>query len=387
MAGLNGIQLMKSKVLRVGLFAVSIAPLLSLCGCGKTQADIAAEAPPPASVIPGYDVSAVAVEHPEQFPVVAATAYETTHEMVVTGTVNPDIARTVPVISLASGRVVAIHARLGDTVKKDQVLLTIRSDDMSGAFSDYRKAIADEILARAQLERTKDLFEHGAMSQNDLQVAEDTENKAKVDVETTSEHLRLLGGNLDHPVGTVDIVAPVSGVITDQEVTNAAGVQSLGTSPFTISDLSYVWIVCDVYENDLGDVAVGDTAEIRLNAYPGQTLTGTISNIGTILDPSIRTAKVRVEVRNPGRMRVGMFATATFRGKTKEVHTSVPATALLRVHDRDWVYIPAPDRKFRRVAIISGESLPDNMQEVRSGLQPGQQVVTNALALQNTVEQ
>jgi cobalt-zinc-cadmium efflux system membrane fusion protein len=237
------------------------------------------------------------------------------------------------------------------------------------------------------LERTQDLYKHGAMSQNDFQVAEDTESKAKVDVETTSEHLRLLGGNLDHPVGTVDIVAPVAGVITDQEVTNAAGVQSLGTSPFTISDLSDVWIVCDVYENDLADVQVGDSAEIRLNAYPGQTLAGTISNIGTILDPNIRTAKVRVEVRNPGRMRVGMFATATFRGKTKETRTSVPATAVLRLHDRDWVYVPAPDKKFRRVGVISGEALPNNMQEIKSGVQPGQQVVVNALALQNTVEQ
>lgn len=377
---------MRSKGLKAGFFLFLVSSLPNLVGCSKGS-DIAAEAPPPATVVPGFDVTAVAVEHPDQFPLVSATAYSTTRELVVTGTVTPDIARTVPVISLASGRVVDIHARLGDTVKKGQVLLTVRSDDISGAFSDYRKAIADEILARAQLERTQDLYEHGAMSMNDYQIALDTESKAKVDVETTSEHLRLLGGNLDHPVGVVNIVAPVSGVITDQQVTNAAGVQSLGTSPFTISDLSYVWIVCDVYENDLADVQIGDTAEIRLNAYPGQVLTGTISNIGTILDPSIRTAKVRVEVRNPGRVRVGMFVTATFHGRRKEVHTSVPATAILRVHDRDWVYVPTPDKKFRRVGVISGDVLPDNMQAIKSGLQPGQQVVTNALALQNTVEQ
>jgi cobalt-zinc-cadmium efflux system membrane fusion protein len=375
---------MKSKSLQ--LILLLIPSLLAIDGCGRPS-DVAAEAPPSPSVIPGYDVSAVAVDNPDQFPLAVAAENVTTHEMVVTGTVNPDIARTVPVISLASGRVVAIHARLGDTVKKGQVLLTIRSDDMSGAFSDYRKAIADEILAHAQLERTQDLYEHGAMSQNDFQVAQDTENKAKVDVETTSEHLLLLGGNLNHPVGTVNIVAPVSGVITDQQVTNAAGVQSLGTSPFTISDLSYVWIVCDVYENDLADVQVGDTAEIRINAYPGQVLNGTISNVGTVLDPNIRTAKVRVEVRNPGRMRVGMFVTATFHGKTKEMHTIVPATAVLRVHDRDWVYVPEQDKKFRRVAVIGGDFLPNKMQELKSGIPPGQKVVTNALALQNTVAQ
>jgi len=378
---------MKSTRLEVGLLLISIASLLNLGGCNKAQADPAAEAPPPATVVPGYDVTAVAVDHPEQFPLDTATAYATTHELVVTGAVNPDVARTVPVISLASGRVVEIHARLGDTVKKGQVLLRVRSDDISGAFSDYRKAVADEILSRIQMERAQDLYRHGAMSLNDFQVAEDTENKAMVDVETTSEHLRLLGGSLDHPTGIVDIVAPVSGVITDQQVTNAAGVQGLGTSPFTISDLSYVWIVCDVYENDMADVRIGDTAEIRLNAYPGQALKGTISNIGTILDPSLRTAKVRIEVRNPGLMRVGMFVTAAFHGRTKEMRTSVPASAILHLHDRDWVYVPAPDKKFRRVQVVSGDSLPNNRQGIKSGIQPGQQVVTNALVLENTVGQ
>ena len=379
-------ELMKNEILRGALLLISIAPTLILGGCSKAT-DLAAEAPPPAPVDPGFDVTSVSVDHPEQFPLNTATAHIAAPELVVTGTVIPDVARTVPVISLASGRVVSIRARLGDNVKKGQVLLTVRSDDMSGAFSDYRKAVADEILARAQWERTRDLYEHGAMALNDLQVAEDTENKAKVDVETTSEHLRLLGGSLDHPTGTVDIVAPVSGVITDQQVTNAAGVQSLGTSPFTISDLSHVWIVCDVYENDLASVQVGDTAEIRLNAYPGRVLTGTISNIGAILDPSIRTGKVRIEVRNPGMLRVGMFVTATFNGKTKETRTSVPATAILHLHDRDWVYVPTPDKKFRRVEVVGGDPLPNKMQEIASGLQPGQQVVTNALALQNTVGQ
>jgi len=184
----------------------------------------------------------------------------------------------------------------------------------------------------------------------------------------------------------VDIYAPVSGVITDQQATNAAGVQALGPNPFTIADLSYVWVVCDVYENDLANVRLGDTAEIRLNAYPGQVFTGTISNIGAILDPSIRTAKVRIEVRNPGIMRIGMFVNATFHGQKKEMHMEVPATAIMHLHDRDWVFLPAPDKKFRRVEVDSGDLLPGQMQEVKSGLQPGQEVVSNAMVLQNTID-
>jgi cobalt-zinc-cadmium efflux system membrane fusion protein len=187
------------------------------------------------------------------------------------------------------------------------------------------------------------------------------------------------------------VVAPISGVITDQQTTSAAGVQGFalgGLSPFTVSDLSYVWIMCDVYENDLDAVRVGETADIHLNALPGKVLQGRIDNILPILDPTIRTAKVRLEVPNPGKiMRVGMFATATFYGRKPETHASVPAAAILHLHDRDWVYVPAENKKFRRVEIVSGAMLPGNMQEVISGVAPGTQIVQNALVFQNTVEQ
>ena len=372
------------------LCLVLLPALAALAGCSKVHADQDAEEPPPARVVPGADISLLTVDHPEQYPLAAATAKASASELVVTGVVNPDVSRNFPVISLASGRVVGIYARLGDTVQKGQLLLRIRSDDVSGGFSNYRKAVADELLARAQLARTKDLFEHGAMAQSDLEIAQDTEDKAKVDLETMSEHLRLLGNDPTNPNFTVDILSPVSGVITDQQVTNSAFVQAYGTpNPMTISDLSYVWIVCDVYENDLGNVGVGDTAEIRLNAYSDKVFNGRVSNIGALLDPNIRTAKVRIEMRNPGVMRIGMFVSATFRGQTNEMHTLVPASAILHMHDRDFVYVATAEKKFRRVEVRGGDLLPDNlgMQEVKSGLQPGQQVVTNALVLDHALGQ
>jgi membrane fusion protein, heavy metal efflux system len=334
------------------------------------------------------DLNVFPVDHPEQFPLATAAEHESGSQLTVTGTVSPDISRSVPVISIATGRVVELHARLGDTVKKGQLLLRVQSADMSAAFSDYRKAVADEKLARIQFERAKLLYDKGAISLNDFQTAEDVENKAQVDVENTTERLRVLGGSIEHPAAIVDIRAPVSGVITDQQVTNAAGVAGLGSpNPFTISDLSYVWILCDVYENDLPSVHVGETAEIRLNAFPNQVLTGRINNVLPVLDPTLRTAKVRIEVRNPGMMRVGMFVTATFHGQKKEKHAVVPATAILHLHDRNWVYIPAGDKKFRRAEVTVGQTLPNNMQEIVSGLEPGVQVIQNALVFQNTVEQ
>ncbi len=382
-------QLNSITVLLRSFIVVSLLCLLALVGC-NARANPAAEAPPPANVVPGADPALFKVDHPEQFPLVAALERSATSELVVTGAVTPDIARNVPVVSLASGRVVGIHARLGDTVEKGQLLLTVRSDDVSGAFSDYRKAVADEVLARAQLERADDLFKHGAMALNDLQVAQDTEEKAKVDLETTAEHLRLLGNDPDKPAKMVDIVAPVSGVITDQQVTNAAAVQAFSTpSPFTISDLSSVWVMCDVYENDLPNVRIGDSADIILNAYPDRAFKGRVSNIGAVLDPSIRTAKVRIEVQNPGLMRLGMFVRATFHGQSKEMHTVVPASAVLRMHDRDFVFVPVADSNFRRVEVVSGDVLAEDksLQEIKSGLRPGQQVVTNALVLDHVLAQ
>jgi membrane fusion protein, heavy metal efflux system len=377
---------MKRHISTPGFALAAMVLMLAAGACKKEEADPTAGVPQQAKVVTAFEAEEFSVDHPDQYPLTAAVEHHAVSQLAVTGTVNPDIDRTVPVISLASGRIVGIFARLGDVVKKGQLLLRLRSDDISGAFANYQMAVSDEVLAKAQWDRAQDLQKHGAIAVADLEVAKDTEEKAKVGMDTAAEHLRLLGSDVNHPSGMVDITAPVSGVITDQEVTNAGGVQSLGTSPFTISDLSTVWVVCDVYENDLASVHVGDPADITLNAYPDRVFKGRVDNILPILDPSIRTGKVRVEVANPGMMKVGMFVTATFEGKTEQTVTSVPASAILHLHDRDWVYVPTPGNKFRRVMVVGGDQLAGGMQEITSGIPVGQQVVINPLVLQNTID-
>lgn len=372
------------------MLLIALVGLTLLGGCRSVQADAAAQAPPDAKVVLFGEAVLFTADHPEQFPMATAEARSSTPELIVTGTVMPDVSRNVPVVSLASGRVQAIHVRLGDTVKKGQLLMTVRSDDVSGGYSNYRMAMADETLSRTQLERAKDLYEHGAIALNDLQVAQDTEEKAKIAVETIAEHLRLLGNDPDKPAVMVNIEAPTGGVITDQQATGGSLVQAYNTPyPFTISDLSFTWVVCDVYENDLANVHLGDSADIILNAYPDHKFRGRVSNIGSVMDPNLRTAKVRMEVENPGIMRLGMFVKAAFHGQTKEMHTIIPASAILHVHDRDFVYVPAPGNKFRRVEVVGGDLLSDNvsLQEVKSGLNPGDRVVTNALVLDHVLSQ
>jgi cobalt-zinc-cadmium efflux system membrane fusion protein len=286
--------------------------------------------------------------------------------------------------------VVDIKTRLDDNVKKGQLLFRVQSNDVSGAFNAYLKAVNDEQLANKADARANDLFHHGAISQAMVEQADDSEKDAKADLTAAEEQLKVLGVDQNHPSPIVDVFAPITGVIIGQNVTNAAaaGVSLSGSATaFTIADLSTVWILCDVYENDIPKLKLGQEARIKLDAYPDRPITGHIGDIGPVLDPALRTAKVRIEVRNPGFMKLGMFGTATFTGRNKETHAVVPADAVLHLHDRDWVYLSAGGNQFKRTEVHAGKMLEGNRQEILSGIQPGQQVATNALLLETAGNQ
>jgi cobalt-zinc-cadmium efflux system membrane fusion protein len=379
---------MRNKFAAVTTGAGVALMLLSAVGCEK-KGDVKDEAPPPLKVEQAQDINTVHVDHPEQFPLAAAATQMTASTMSVTGQVQPDVTHVIPVISLASGRVVAIYAHIGDFVHKGQKLFTVQSSDIEGAYSDYRKAVADEVLARVQLDRSKLLYSKGAISQSALEIAQDTEDKAVVDVETSAEHLRLLGAkDLKQPTGAVDVFAPATGVIIEQNIVQSAGVKTLDNAPnlFTIANIDDVWIVCDVYENQLSNLSVGQQATIHFNAYSDKVVTGRISEIDPILDPNIRTAKVRVQVSNPGFMKIGMFVTATFQAQKLEPHVVVPASAIAHLHDQDFVYVATGQAQFSLTKVTGGAMLPGNLQVVE-GLPAGKMVATNALELQSTVTQ
>ena len=320
--------------------------------------------------------------------VVSRSVFDTLN---VTGVVQPDVSREVPVLSIANGRVTALHVGLGNTVRKGQLVMDVQSPDVAQAFLSYQTALANEQLAKTTLTRDQLLYDKGAIAQSLLQIAENGEADARAAQTAAEQELRILGVNKDHPSDTVHVYAPISGIIVSQNTTaaGAAGISFAGSAgSLTIADLSHVWVVCDVYENDLANVHLGEGADIRLNAYPDKVRTGTISDIGAILDPSLRTAKVRIQVQNPDNLlHIGMFATATFHGARAHNAIAVPGTAVLHLHDRDYVYLPVGTGDYRRVVIRAGQALPGGAVEVLSGLSEGQQVVSNALELQNTAGQ
>jgi membrane fusion protein, heavy metal efflux system len=327
-------------------------------------------------------------DQPQLFKTAKAETRELPTQVTANGTVSPDVNRTIHVTSLGGGRVIDLKVRLGDSVAKGQTLLVISSPDLASAMSDYQKAKADEVLSHKALDRAQMLFDRGAIAAKDLETAQDIEDKAKVDVETAEHHIQVLGADPAHPSPLINLKAPESGTIVEQNVAGFEGVKSLDNTPnlFTIANLSEVWVVCDVFENDLGEVHLGDSAEIHLNAFPDRAFKGTVADISRVLDPNTRSAKVRIVLANAdGALRPGMYAVAKFRSRKLTSRIVVPSTAIMRLHDKDWVFRKESSNRFRKIAVQADGMTPDGMQEIRDGVKAGDELVTNALEFSTEV--
>jgi cobalt-zinc-cadmium efflux system membrane fusion protein len=307
----------------------------------------------------------------------------TPNELHMNGVVAPDITRTVHVTSLPGGTLVDLRVHLGDNVQRGQVLMVIDTPDLVKAIANYRKALAHQAVADTMLRRMRELYDRQALGEKDLQQGENNAETAAVDVHTAGEQLRLLGGDLKQLSPLSEVRAPITGTIVEQTTTGEA-VKPLDNSPIllTIADLSRVWVLCDVYENNLADVQLGDQAEVRLSAYPDRLFAGVVKDISRVLDPTSRTAKVRIALDNrEGLLRPGMVATARFALEATTTRTVAPASAVLRFDDRSWVFREEAPSRFRRSEVQAGRVLPDGTQEILAGLTPGDPVVANALVL------
>jgi cobalt-zinc-cadmium efflux system membrane fusion protein len=384
---MHGRNIMKHQIRRrIVVMTILCLGWLLVPGCSRNKADSST-----GKVIEtNTDPDVFSMTNPTQFPVASVQVRDVQDESRANCVISSDINRSVPVVSLGGGRVVEIKAKLGDYVNKGDVLLLINSPDLTQALSDYLKFKADEELARKQVARAQLLYDKGAIAQADLETAQDNDAKAKTDLQAAADHVRVLGGDINRPSMLLPLRAPISGTIVDQQIAGGTGVKSLDNQGalFTIADLSEVWVLCDIYQDMLPRIHLGDTAEIGITGYSNQRYPGKVINISEVLDPATRAAKVRIQLPNPSRvMRAGMFVTASFRSRQSLQRIVVPASAVVHLHDKDWVYIPEGGSKFRRVALQLGPALSDGMQQVISGLKPNDQVVTNALQFSSAVEE
>ena len=372
--------------------AFTAVDFTGVCSGRYSQARLACSKETPAATSKApvtLDPDVFETDHPELFRTAKAETRALPTVVTANGTISPDVNRTIHVTSLGSGRVIDLKAKAwrhrdegADAARLSPVPISVRHSLTT------RKRRPTKRSRRKALDRAQMLYERGAIAAKDLEVAQDSEDKAKVDVETADHHVRLLGADPAHPSPLIELKAPVAGTIVEQNVAGSEGVKSLDNTPnlFTIANLAEVWAVCDVFENDLGEVHLGDAAEIRLNAFPDRVFKGKVADISRVLDPNTRSAKVRIVLGNAeGSLRPGMFAVATFRSRKLTDRVVVPSTAIMRLHDKDWVFRKESEKSFRKIAVQADGLAPNGMQEIREGVKAGDELVTNALEFSTEV--
>src|SRR5712691_7932864 len=302
------------------------------------------------------------------------------------GTVMADAYREVKVVPIAGGIVTKVHVELGTTVKRGAPLATLFSPELAEAQTKYLSMQAMLTADRQKLQRTQQLVEIGAASRQDLEDITAVHASHATEVEAARQRLLLLGLSRAHVealksptqvVSDVVVPAPIAGVITSRSA-NLGQVVSMGQELFTVTDLSQVWVIGDLYEQDFQTVHVGSEAALTTPAYPKLTLRGRVSYIDPRVDPQTRTAKVRVEVPNAeGRLRLGMYVTLAFTTPGRERLVVVPRGAVQTIGERQVVFVPAPEEegKFLPRTVQVGP-LRGDLVTIRSGVQPGEVVVT-----------
>lgn len=310
------------------------------------------------------------------------------------GTVAYNGYKTTPVISQVNGPVGRIIVVPGQIVHAGEPMLYVSSPDFAQLRSNYIKATDVHALAHKNYARAQDLFSHHAIAERDLQAAESAEVQAQADLEAAEQSLRIVGITRPNDLTKakspeVPVSAPISGEVVERLVAPGQLLQGGTTQCFTISDMSSVWVMVNVYQQDLADVHVGDVAKITTDAYP-DIFSGKISYIGAALDPNTRTLQARVVTDNPHeRLKKDMYVAVLLHAGTVENALVVPDSAVLRNNDNEpFVYVDAGDSKFGERVVKLGQS-GDGKTQILSGVKPGDRVIADGslfLQFQNSMQ-
>jgi cobalt-zinc-cadmium efflux system membrane fusion protein len=376
---------MRTRIRSQALLAIAVGCLLSAAGCGSRSGESESKMTSySAGEHPADTAELFSVPQEQMSHVQIATVEKSSLPRVLrlTGAVAYNGFKTTQVFTAVGGPVQEILVAPGEMVRAGQPLLVVSSPDFSVARSAYIKARSTFQLADKNYQRSHDLYEHHAIAERDLQQAESDRNAAQADLQSTEDAMRVLGmkdpeGSVKNPTKLTSraaVIAPVSGEITERLVGPGQLLQANTTQCFTISDMSTVWILVNVYQNDLQYVHMGDDVAITTDAYP-DTFHGKISFLSPALDPNTRTLQARIVTPNPGlKLKKDMYVNATVQaGKISDALT-VPDAAVLRdTENQPFVYALTAANQFSRQSVTVGDS-HNGRTQITSGLKPGQRI-------------
>jgi cobalt-zinc-cadmium efflux system membrane fusion protein len=312
----------------------------------------------------------------------------TVHPAQVTDTLNlparlmsnpTDVVHIYPPLS---GRVLTLKVLPGQEVSKGQAIGSLQSNDGASARSDYEKAKIEAARADLQLQRAKELLQHEVMAQKDYDDLKAVDDADHAELERTKQTLRNLGFSENDTSFDLPLRSPISGIVLDVGTAPGELQRSLDNANAiaTIANIDSIWVVGDLYPNNVDAVRRGQSVEVRVNGYPNEVRTGVIDNISDAVDPTTLTLKVRVVLANPGhKFKPQMFATISVANLKRQAIV-VPATAVIRDGIKNYVFVATPDHKYARRDVELGETHEKTV-EVTHGLDDGEQVVSTGAEL------
>jgi membrane fusion protein, heavy metal efflux system len=356
-----------------------LSGMMVLAGCGGSKSDAANNH---GSNDPNHpELFAIPQNQMSHVQVVTVQPTTLTRSLRLTGAVAYNNFRTTPVITQVSGPVSRIVVVPGEKVHKGQPMLYVASPDYSQLRTNYLKAKNAYSLAQKTNARAQDLYQHHAIAVKDVEQAESAEVQAGGDLAAVEAALKVMGiSDPDAlmkapPSFEVPVLAPIGGEVVEQLVSVGQLLQPGTTQCFTISDISTVWVLVNVYQKDLPYVRIGDPVAIQTDTYP-DVFHGRISYVAASLDPSTRTLQARIETANPGeKLKKDIYVTATVQAGKIENAIAVPDSAVLRdSENQPFVYTEVSPNQFGRRPVTLGESLQGQTQ-ITAGLQPGDRLI------------
>jgi membrane fusion protein, heavy metal efflux system len=376
----------------------AVAVLLGCSGSGEPESKMASYSTAESSVETA-DLFTVPADQMSHVHVVSVEKSSIPRVLRLTGAVAYNAFLTTPVFSAIGGPVHELLIAPGQTVRKGEALLTVDSPDYSAARSAYIKARDAFLLADRFFVRAQDLYAHGAIAEADLQQAESTRTQAQADLQSSEDALRVLGISdpealLQNPPKTtaqVPVFAPVGGEVVERLVGPGQLLQAGATQVYTISDMTSVWVLVNVYQSEMAYVHSGDSVDVNTDSYP-DVFHGRISYIATALDPNTRTLQARIATENPGKkLKKDMYVTASVNAGVISDALTVPDASVLRdSENQPFVYVESTTKQnqFARRLVQLGYNYGGRTQ-LTSGVKEGEHVVGDGslfLQFKNSLE-